>query len=127
MKASFIQRLIKECKTYGAWIIVSAIPWSLCVAGQFYLFSAYLEHSVISYEWSFGQIIAVTIWLPSLVEYIYIEWSRFHPPLHEVRASTKSRRWDHESLKIQISGPFDGDGPTRRIFGCVEHLTACQP
>ena len=99
-KVSFIKYLIKKSRTYTAWIIVSVIPWSLCFAGQFYLFSAFFEHSVISYEWSFGQIIAVTVWLPSLVEYVYIEWSRFHKHLFEVCASTKSRRWHHESLKI---------------------------
>ena len=104
-----IRYLIKRSRTCTTWIIVSAIPWSLCIAGQFYLFSAFLEHSVISYEWSFGQIIAVTIWLPCLVEYVYIEWSRFHKHSFEVCASTKSRRWHHESLKIQISGTSDGD------------------
>ena len=108
-KVSCIQYLIKKGSTYSTWIIVSAIPWSLCFAGQFYLFNAFFEHSVISYEWSFGQIIAVTVWLPPLVEYVYIEWSRFHKHLFEVCASTKSRRWHHESLQIQISGSFEGD------------------
>ena len=108
-KVSFIRYLIDKSRNCTTWIIVSAIPWSLCFAGQFYLFSAYFEHSVISYEWSFGQIIAVTVWLPSLVEYVYIEWSRFHKHLFKVCASTKSRRWRHESLQIQISGSFEGD------------------
>ncbi|KAM0805355.1 hypothetical protein BDR22DRAFT_394050 [Usnea florida] len=74
-KVSFIRCLIKNSRTYTTWIVVSVIPWSLCIAGQLYLFSAFLEHSVISYDWSFGQIIAVTVWLPSTVEYIYIEWN----------------------------------------------------
>ena len=99
-KVSFIKYLIKKSRTYTTWIIVSVIPWSLCFAGQFYLYSAFFEHSVISYEWSFGQIIAVTVWLPSLVEYVYIEWSRFHKHLFEACASTKSCRWHHESLEI---------------------------
>ena len=77
-KISFIKCIIRISRTYTTWITVSVIPWSLCIAGQVYLFSAFLEHSVISYEWSFGQIIAVTVWLPSLVEYVYIEWSGFH-------------------------------------------------
>ena len=108
-KISFIKCLIEKSRTQTTWIIVSVIPWSLCIAGQFYLFSAFLEHSVISYEWSFGQIIAVTVWLPSLVEYVYIEWSRFHKHSFEVCATTKSRRWDHESLKIQVPCTFEGD------------------
>ena len=109
MRVSFIKHLIKRGRSSTTWIIVSVIPWFLCFAGQFYLFSAFFEHSVISYEWSFGQIIAVTVWLPCLVEYVYIEWSRFHKHSFEVCASTKSRRWHHESLKIQVSGPFEGD------------------
>ena len=108
-KLTLIKHLIQKSRTYTTWIIVSAIPWSVCSAGQFYLFDAFLKHSVISYEWSFGQIIAVTIWLPCLVEFVYIEWSKFHKNLSKMGASTKSRRWHHESIKIQVSGSFKRD------------------
>lgn len=74
---------IKEYNAHTIWIVTAVIPWSLCFASQFWLFSAYFQHSVISNEWSFGQIIAITVWLPCLVEYIYIEWSK-PPPSHSV-------------------------------------------
>lgn len=74
----FLVRFIaKEGKAHRTWILFSIIPWSLCFTSQFYLFSAYFQHRVISYEWTFGQIIAVFVWVPPLVEYIYIEISKF--------------------------------------------------
>lgn len=57
------------------WTIIFLLAWSFCFGFQFYLFSAYFEHAIISKQWSFGQIIAVTVWIPSLVEYIYMEYS----------------------------------------------------
>ena len=84
----------------------------------------FFEHSVIFSEWSFGQVIAVAIWLPSVVEYVYLEWSRFHSPLYEVRAFSNSRRWDYERLNIQVFGLLEADGLIRRIFGYVVYLTA---
>ena len=63
-------------KSSGFWAVIFFIPWSLCFASQFYLFSAFFDHRVISYSWSFGQIIAIFVWLPCIVEYIYIEISK---------------------------------------------------
>ena len=58
--------------------IIFAIASLLCFAAQFYLLSVFGRHSFISPEWSFGQIIAVNVWVPAIVEYIYIEYSKFH-------------------------------------------------
>ena len=71
---SWFSRVVGTCRT---WTLVSCITWSLCFGCQFYLFSVYFNHSVISQQWSFGQIIAVTVWIPSVIEYIYIEYSTF--------------------------------------------------
>lgn len=78
----FLQRrwltkfMVREYDAHTMWIATAVIPWFLCFASQFWLFNAYFQHSVISYQWSFGQIIAITIWVPCLVEYLYIELSK---------------------------------------------------
>lgn len=76
----WVRFIAKEGKAHRTWILVSIIPWSLCFASQFYLFSAYFDHRVISYKWSFGQIIALFVWVPSIVEFIYLELSKYLAP-----------------------------------------------
>lgn len=72
--------VVREYDAHTMWIATAVIPWFLCFASQFWLFSAYFQHSVISYQWSFGQIITITIWVPCLVEYLYIELSKLYSP-----------------------------------------------
>ena len=74
---SWIARLSELSGTFRTWALFSCISWSLCFGCQFYLFSIYFSHSVISQQWSFGQIIAVTVWVPSVVEYVYTEYSTY--------------------------------------------------
>ena len=82
IRATFNARLkgnsgFDATKIRGLWAVVFFVPWSLCFASQFYLFSAFFDHSVISYTWSFGQIIAIFVWLPCIIEYLYIEISKW--------------------------------------------------
>ena len=42
-------------------------------AVQLYLSSLYFKDDLISSSWTFGQIIAITVWAPSLFEFIYLE------------------------------------------------------
>ncbi|KAL6717858.1 hypothetical protein ACLMJK_003943 [Lecanora helva] len=97
-KYTWVRRVSKEIGTCRAWSLISCITWSLCFGCQFYLFSVYFGHSVISQQWSFGQIIAVTVWVPSVIEYIYIEYNgvveaskyRYPPPLRLTEAAEAS-------------------------------------
>ena len=63
---------------FASWAtgILLLATWTLCCGSQFYTFALYLGHSLIPTGWSFGQVIAVTIWLPSIVEFAYIEYSK---------------------------------------------------
>ena len=72
---AWVRKVFEEFDSCRVWTQLSCITWSLCFGCQFYLFSVYFSHSVISQQWSFGQIIAVTVWVPSVVEYLYIEYS----------------------------------------------------
>lgn len=73
--------LRKAFRNYPLWTLIYAVPWSLCFAAQITLFAAFIEHYFISYTWSLGQIIAVAVWVPSVIEYLYIDFSEFLPQL----------------------------------------------
>ena len=49
------------------------LVWTLSFGYQFFLYSRSFRSSVINNEWSFGQIVAVIIWAPSLVETLNLE------------------------------------------------------
>lgn len=55
------------------WEILVLCLWAFCFAFQLYICKLYVNESLISTTWSFGQIVAVMIWIPSIVEFIYIE------------------------------------------------------
>jgi len=48
--------------------------WALCFAYHFYLYSLFTRFAMVSRVWSFGQIIAVSAWVPTIVEYCYMEY-----------------------------------------------------
>lgn len=45
----------------------------LCFAYQFYIYAVFQQRKLISMDWSFGQIVAIIVWAPSLVEFLYLE------------------------------------------------------
>ena len=57
---------------------ISLVVWGLCFVYHFYLYSLFTRSNLVSGEWSFGQIIAVTAWIPSIVELLYIEHGKSH-------------------------------------------------
>lgn len=92
---------------YGHTLLL--LLWGLCFAYHFYLYSLFTRSALVSGQWSFGQIIAVTVWIPSIVELLYIE-QREWPPYYssnpwEARISADFwyHRWYREGLEIQIS------------------------
>ena len=52
------------------------ILWPFCFAAQFYYYYTYFKMGYVSKFWSFGQIISVSVWVPSLVEFAYIQYSK---------------------------------------------------
>lgn len=66
-----------------------AITWSLSLGYQLWLYAVILHGSITNFTWSFGQILAVLVWAPCLVEFINLEINgvfkgsryRFPPPL----------------------------------------------
>ena len=50
--------------------------WALCFSYPIYLYSIFAQSIVVSSEWTFSQIIAVTVWIPSIAELLYIDYSK---------------------------------------------------
>ena len=46
--------------------------WSLTFGYQFYLYSLFFANADIATTWSFGQIVAITVWTPCLAEYFHL-------------------------------------------------------
>ena len=63
--------------------------WTICFVYQTYLYSLYFNRSLISMTWSFGQIVAILIFAPTLVELIYSEFQTWK---FEVRLSKRYQK-----------------------------------
>lgn len=59
------------------WRVEFTIGWALCFGYQFYLYSQIFTSSAVDTSWTFGQIVAIVVWAPSLVEYFNLEYSTF--------------------------------------------------
>ena len=78
-RSKFLVSLWEAYYKYLLWVLVYAVPWSLCFAAQIVLFTVFVEHYFIPNNWTLGQIIAVVVWVPSVIEYIYIAFSELLP------------------------------------------------
>ena len=76
------------------------IAWSCSFGYQFYLYSLIFAQSTVNTQWTFGQIIAVAVWAPSLVEYFNLEISTFNPLFNLVPVQAKRYRWHSQGLRI---------------------------
>ena len=52
------------------------ISWAIAFGYQYAGFALFFQHSEIFNSWSFGQIVAVTIWVPCIAEFIYLRWRK---------------------------------------------------
>ena len=55
---------------------VFGMGYFACFGAQHYLFSIYFKHELVSLDLAFGQIIAVAVWVPCLVEFVYIKYRK---------------------------------------------------
>lgn len=56
--------------------ILFILIWTPCFGYHIYLYSIFFRNKLVSRVWTFGQIIAVTVWAPAIVECFYIEYSK---------------------------------------------------
>lgn len=69
------------------------IAWSLSIGYQLWLYAVILRGSITNYTWSFGQLLAILIWAPCLVEFINLEISQCFRPLSSVDMTDQVCRW----------------------------------
>ena len=63
--------LKKNVDRLNGQILIFLVTPTLCFGVQFYLIVLFNRHHLVSQVWSFGQIIAVAVWLPSIFEYYH--------------------------------------------------------
>ena len=78
-------RVLSRTKSLKAWTrfaIVSlvAVSWTLCFSYVLIGYIRFWKSGFVSNNWSFGQIIAIAIWIPAIVEFLYIERRKFGSP-----------------------------------------------
>ena len=92
---------------------IGLVSWLACFGAQLVILTEYFQMKNISYEWSLGQIIAVTVWVPSLVEFAYIEYGKnlesFWGPLHMLT----------KLVGIEAASEYRHPSPMRVIKGIV--------
>ena len=107
---SVLTRLLKACEELPVSIpqtrfylkvipalgsLVLAALWALCFAYHIYLYAVFFRNNLVPRLWTFGQIIAVVVWTPSIVEFLYIEYSKpaIVPKFPGPSISPRSRRY----------------------------------
>jgi hypothetical protein len=69
-----------------AYLTASALMF-LSLAYQAAMFSSYVPQFIDSDNWAFGQVIAITLWIPPLLDYVHAEYTH-HQEKHEKSGST---------------------------------------
>ena len=69
-------RLKTLCYAKKAFQLSYFLLWMSCFAYLFYLYSIFYRNNLVSTDWSFGQIIAVSVWANSVIEFIYLDHSK---------------------------------------------------
>ena len=85
---TMIRSWLDRCTTRYPWMqrpkkIIGRLPVFivtslLCFGVQFYLISVFHRHHLVSQVWTFGQIVAVTVWIPSIFEVLQDVFSKFY-------------------------------------------------
>lgn len=56
-------------------IVFGAVIWLACFGYHFYLYGIFYRNNLVTTNWAFGQIIAVSVWANSIIEFIYLNYS----------------------------------------------------
>ena len=57
--------------------LILSVLWLLSFVYLFYLYSIFPRNELIPHGWNYGQIIAIVIWLPVVIELIYLSISEY--------------------------------------------------
>lgn len=68
-------------KSHLQWFTICSkffvvLAWTFCFVCYFGLCNMFVKRSLVSTTWSFGQIVAISVWIPSIIELLYLEFSK---------------------------------------------------
>lgn len=90
-------------------------PWSMAFGYQFYAYSLFFRHAQVESTWSFGQIVAVMVWIPAIAEYIYLLRCETFP-FFSLVALTDGIKMASEKVVNTGSGPLSrSPGGSQRL------------
>lgn len=87
-------RCVALASSTACFFVVSLL-FFLCFAYLFFMFHGYLSFGLVDLtSWSFGQVVAITVWIAPVVEFIHLLFSRFQVFGHNLRCADRSRWHD---------------------------------
>ena len=63
------------------WRFMFVATWSMCFGYQFYHYSYFFQLFEVDNNWGLAQVVAITVWVPSLVEYGILDICKLAPTL----------------------------------------------
>lgn len=84
--------------------------WLFCFAYLLYLYHLLRVKKFVAQEWGFGQVVAIMAWVPSIVEFLYMEKRKFAVQakrlgilsVHRRMTDPFLRSWHRRSLEIPL-------------------------
>ena len=92
--------------------IVSSL---LCFGVHFYLIGVFHRHHLVSQVWTFGQIVAVTVWIPSIFEVLHDVLSKYY-----VTCTHRFEDWLSGVVDSENSLKQEYPSPLRVMKGMVQ-------
>ena len=84
---ALVVRTLRRPAVRKAWSVFFFLTSMMAFAYQLRYFGVIFAVGIVSREWAFGQVVAMLIWLPAIVEYAYLFISMF-PTCHRSPFST---------------------------------------
>ena len=111
-------RCVALASSTASFFVVSLL-FFLCFAYLFFLFHGYLYFGLVdSTSWSFGQVVAITVWIAPVVEFIHLLFSTFQVFGLNLRCANRSR-WHDRGISIPATEIVDRDSSVR-----IQHITS---
>ena len=93
-------------RKYRIFYMLFPFSWATAFGYQYGGFVLFFLHSEIVNSWSFGQIVAITVWVPCVAEFIYLLRCKPLEPISSIRELTAVPRRNDRRLRIQASTEF---------------------
>lgn len=77
--------------------------WTVAFGYQYGGFVLFFLHSEIANSWTFGQIVAITVWVPCVAEFIYLLRRKQSKNISPVEKLTGVSRWHDRGVQIQAA------------------------